>query len=129
MIFEFEGLLCFQIWKCLLNDFLNKYFKGFSEANFFGAKFRLPESHSFLDLVNFCSDFIPLFATISGPLTDLLQGEDRSSQKLIKWSEEADKSFKVLKQKIAEVTFISWSKTTLKNFPDYHKFFNFLPLK
>ena len=46
----------------------------------------LRELRSFLGLANFCSPFIKHFATIASPLTDLLQGETKASQKKIIWS-------------------------------------------
>ena len=75
----------------------------------------LKELRSFLGLVNFCSNFIPQFATLSGLLTDLLQGEDKSSKRSIKWSEEADIAFKTLKKEIARITF--------RTLPDLNKEF------
>jgi hypothetical protein len=57
-----------------------------------------------LGLANFCSEFINHFATIAGPLTDMLHGETRNSQKKIVWNHNSLEAFEKLKQEIAEIT-------------------------
>lgn len=47
----------------------------------------LRELRSFLGLANYCSPFIKHFEMIASPLTDLIQGEVRASQKGIAWTE------------------------------------------
>ena len=64
----------------------------------------LRELRSFLGLANFCSPFIKQFASITAPLTDLLKGEVKASQKRIKWATDSIKAFKVIKEKISEIT-------------------------
>jgi hypothetical protein len=70
--------------------------------------FKLPstlrELRSFLGVANFCGEYIKHYATIAGPLTDLLQGEIKNSQKQILWTTVATESFEKLKNKIADIT-------------------------
>ena len=67
----------------------------------------MKELRSFLGVSNFCSQFIPQYASLIAPLTDILQGESKSSQKNIQFSDEAKDSFLKIKNKIAEITFRS----------------------
>lgn len=63
----------------------------------------LKDLRSFLGLANFCSQFIPHYATKVTPLTELLKGEKCSSQKEIDWSVEANTAFEQIKCEIAEI--------------------------
>lgn len=64
----------------------------------------LRELRSFLGLANFCSAYVKHYATIAAPLTDLLKGEVKASQKKICWTQESMEAFEKLKSDIAEVT-------------------------
>ncbi|KAI5150472.1 hypothetical protein ENBRE01_1516 [Enteropsectra breve] len=64
----------------------------------------LRELRSFLGLANFCSPFIRHFASIASPLTDLLKGETKASQKKINWTSWASEAFKTLRTEISEIT-------------------------
>ena len=69
----------------------------------FSEPTNMKELRSFLGLSNFCSQFIPRYATLISPLTDILQGESKSSQKNIVLSKVAKESFKYIKDKIAKI--------------------------
>lgn len=67
------------------------------------APITLKDLRSFLGLSNFCSNFIPHYATKIARLTDLLKGEKQSSQKEIDWSIEANQAFENIKTEISKI--------------------------
>lgn len=75
----------------------------------------IKELRSFLGLANYCRAFIPMFASISKPLFDLLVGETKKSIKHILWSSVSRLAFSKLKNSISDS--ISRSQ------PDFNKKF------
>ncbi len=64
----------------------------------------LNELRSFLGLTNYCRCFIPKYAAIVKPLSDLLKGQTKKSKKAIVWSERSIQAFNTIKMNITEVT-------------------------
>lgn len=65
------------------------------------------ELRSFLGLANYTRNFIPKYAHLSALLTKLLKGETKRRVKNIRWSEEEENAFQVLKKTIADITYRS----------------------
>jgi transposase InsO family protein len=55
------------------------------------------EIRSFLGLVGFYSDYVPQFATISAPLTDLIK---KGQPNVVNWNPAAEKAFNELKERV-----------------------------
>lgn len=75
----------------------------------------IKQLRSFLGLANYVRDFVPNFAHIADPLTNLLKGKEMSSEKKIEWNEASISAFEAVKNAITNVTF--------KAQPDFKKKF------
>lgn len=72
--------------------------------NEFNRPNNIRQLRSFLGLANYCRSLIPMFATIAGPLFNLLKGETKKSVKIIKWNQSDDRAFKDTRKAISETT-------------------------
>lgn len=71
----------------------------------YGTPNNIKELRSFLGLANYIRDFVPRFAELVGPLTELLKEKTTTSEKKIKWSEEGERAFRETKKIIENVTY------------------------
>ncbi len=72
------------------------------------------EVRSFLGLVGWYRWFIPDFATIAAPLTDLLS---KAGEKTVEWTEACERAFNTLKDKMCYKSLISTSDSWYKWMP------------
>jgi transposase InsO family protein len=91
----------------------------------------IKEIQSFLGFANFYRKYIPGFATVARPITDLLKGQTRKCSKhkskckcflkvrvstdAIQWNEECDRAFKMLKKLLTQAPVLAY--------PDFDKQF------
>ena len=70
----------------------------------FNPPITIRDLRSFLGLSNFCSEYIPNYATLTAELTELLKGENLKSQREIEWSIESNLAFEKTKIEISKIT-------------------------
>ncbi|KAI5151211.1 hypothetical protein ENBRE01_1973 [Enteropsectra breve] len=73
------------------------------------------ELRAFLGLVNYCRGFIENTALITGPLNNLLKGENKKSTKIIEWNDELTLAFKQAKNTL--------HKNTMRYQPNFNEQF------
>ncbi|KAF9742133.1 Retrovirus-related Pol polyprotein from transposon opus, partial [Nosema granulosis] len=60
------------------------------------------ELRSFLGLVNYCREFVKGFATLTGPLYEMLTGEKKNSTKKVVLDKKKQEDFRKIKEKLCE---------------------------
>ncbi|MGL5707245.1 MAG: reverse transcriptase domain-containing protein [Aeromonas sp.] len=84
-----------------------------STINNFTKPQNIQQLRSFLGLVNYCREYIPNLAALIAPLSDILKGESKRSQKVIKWNPTNIATFNKVKEVI--------NKETSRIQPDFKK--------
>jgi len=89
----------------ILGQIVNQYGvkpneEGLAAINKFSIPENIKQTRSFLGLCNFFRKFIPRYAEIVAPITDLTRGHFESKKSPVKWLNKHTETFKILKEKL-----------------------------